>query len=243
MRKCLPSGATVPLLQIKNIPNNFGVADLRRFFAHSIEQRGFRWFDRALNSEKATARELIVECSSSTAMQQIFERYSGAQWIDRQGRFFQSRCELHRVEDGAALFGASSVTSPSLPRGNVGSTESEVIDAIGRCLIPHSVLKQLGLRSDASQRRRQFRRVAMDYDTKLLRAVPKAETTAEVGFEEKNTAREEEEPEEWDREASIRGDGTEMRYERTDRLRCEEYLYEEPIQDAPGRTGPSYLNL
>jgi len=95
-----------------------------------------------------------------------------------------------------------------LPRGNVGTPTTEMRALAGRCLIPPSALRSLG--------------VALSSDLRVRRRGEYSYAWGAVGDEEG--------AEEWERHEEAHGPVPEHGWERTDRLECENHLFEDKCE-------------
>ena len=117
--------------------------DLRVFFEHSIEA-GF--FELCHFKPGSTIIEATI-VDEHEALATVLARHDKRQWRDSQGIFHPQRCSLTRLSTGkngllknaigGSLFGGVGL----LPRGNIGTQRSEILDLIQSCRLPGSSLK------------------------------------------------------------------------------------------------------
>ena len=216
-RQCLPSDAVsfaadgthrLRSFIVRGVPSNFSVADLRSFFKAAIEAQSFCWFDvsdrGAPHGEKGEWDIEVVLSLDDLQSRSFVDQYHFQQWVGLDSVFRPSRCVLEEADGEVKATIHDLISKSKFPRGNVGSTEREILHAISQCHLPTSVLKKLGIRTRASQKKR-YNSIAMDYTTRLIQNVaPKGDEfeTAEEGSEDKNTHREQDEPEDRDQTLS-----------------------------------------
>ena len=113
----------------------------------------------------------------------FIQRYAGQEWSDGRGKGtkqliviqplqllpsttakgpqYKSKAEARQAFDASHL--AELTPPPLMPRGNIGTQISVLLDAINQCKLPASVIKSFKAELPQPHRKRKFGKVPLDY--------------------------------------------------------------------------------
>ena len=219
---------------VYNIPQNFRSKDLRRFFHHAIETKVFKCFHfRHRKSKYIKSKDIIFEPNTQVCVvklmkesffQSFFNTYNGRPWKEHGTtycRIYHMKIITNEGEENienkeCKTINLDTFTSSELkyiqemrpPRillnGNVGAPLSHIMQLIKDCLLPTSLLSQLGIHLQNLLVKKTHTNIPWKYSNPLPNSViKKSYEDIESAYIRKI---DDEEEEEWDRYAKVHDD-------------------------------------
>lgn len=195
------------ILIIFNIPEEFGSADLRRYFSDFVESEKFTCFHFKRRPESKLQnfdRQKLLKhdseempSASSTAkfnccpvkleakyVSNFVARYNNSHWTDDTGVDLNYKCFVTHGSEPIHWKGLDESNPPSvLPRGNVGTCTKFLLESIQSCKLPPTIIKRLKLNFH-ERRRRAYATVPLAYNQPKSHKsyyVPSANNESKIG--------------------------------------------------------------